>query len=147
MASNFPSAMPKRRKLKERKERAPAPPAPLEMRGFPKRLKDCIKEQDTTATAIAELAGVSVPVVTKAQKGEQWEGIGAGNAVRIAKALGVRPAWLLFGETPKTIGEVATVSHSSVSPRELARLLAAELKREATSPQVSENEPSGTDQN
>lgn len=137
--------MSKRRKLTERKERAPAPPAPPEMQGFPKRLKDCIIEQETSATAVAELAKVSVPVVTKAQNGEQWEGIGAANGFRIAKALGVRPAWLLFGEKPKTIGEFATVSHVSVSPQELARILAAEIKREASSSKVIENEPSGTD--
>lgn len=138
--------MPKRRKLKERKERAPKPPAPTEMHGFPKRLKDCIEEQDTTATAVAELAGVSVPVVTKAQNGEQWEGIGAGNVARIASALGVRPAWLLFGDGPKTLSEIPTIAHPSISAQDLARLVAAELKREPASSEMGEDKPSGAGQ-
>lgn len=126
---NF-KAMPRKREPVSRKKRAETPPAPEEMRDLPTRVRDCITEQETSATAIAELAGLSTPAVTRLQRGEQFEGIKAASVIRIAKALGVRPAWLLLGEEPKFTGGMAAASDPE-SVKLLAKLIASEMKSKA----------------
>jgi hypothetical protein len=78
-------------------------------------------------------------MVTQAMNGEQFEGIKAANLIRIAKALGVRPAWLLLGEEPKSISSRPVVADEA-GMRLLAKMVAAEMKRQSSGSQVSDDE-------
>ncbi len=106
--------------------------------GLPDRLKALIADQKTTAAAIADLAGVSPPVVTLAMNGEQFEGIKAASVIRIAKALGVRPAYLLLGEEPKSIYSRRVVADED-GMRLFAKMVAAEIKSQPSGPEMTEN--------
>ena len=71
------------------------------MGGFAKRFLEAFKESGLTGAQLADLAGCSNARITRAKNDEQVGGIELAVAIRMAKALGVRVAWLAIGEEPK----------------------------------------------
>jgi len=79
---------------------------PEEMVTFASRLAVAMKHENLNATQLAKLSGVSVPVITRALRGERRDGMYAVSVIRIAKALGVRVGWLLAAEEPMLVGAI-----------------------------------------
>lgn len=81
-------------------------PPPTEVLGIPLRLQSIIGELEQqhgklTQDKIAKGAGVSQSVISKMRKAKTVKGVTAAAVVRVAKALGVEPGWLLTGYGPK----------------------------------------------
>lgn len=88
------------------------------MAKFPERLSSEIETQGINCTMVAEMCGFSVPTVTQWANGSQFAGIKAANLIVLAEKLGVRYAWLLTGEEPKSRqGNVAFVGDPDVYRR------------------------------
>lgn len=67
------------------------------------RLEEARRRKVLTQSELATLAGVSIVTVNRIENG-----VGEGNprpatVRRLAKALDVDPAWLLFGDEPKSV--------------------------------------------
>lgn len=91
---------------KKRKRIAPATkgqPAPEEMTDLPQRLTEAIEaweaehKQQLSQHDLAEMTGLSQPMINKLQRGETLKGVAAASLLRIAKALDVEIAWFLTG--------------------------------------------------
>ena len=84
-----------------------------EWRGFPGRLRYAIDQriaEDSTLTQnrIAEKAGVDSGNLSKIVNGEKAAGVTANTVLMLARALRVRPAWLLTGEEPSGLSDAQT---------------------------------------
>lgn len=129
--------------MPKRKPAAPVtrtkPSVPDSLLEFPERLREAMTDDDLNATQLAELAGVSTQLVTRALKGERRDGMQAASAIKVANALGVRVGWLLAGENPKHAGGVG-VTADGVPAAEIVRQTLAQIGYQPSSDQVSQNE-------
>jgi transcriptional regulator with XRE-family HTH domain len=99
-----------------------------ELQGFARRLEYAVRtrreQRNISQNKVAVAAGVDGGNLTKYLKGEKLERIAAVTVLRLAKALDVRPEWLLTGEEPSGL-EVATARaafrHLSEVPEEAVR--------------------------
>jgi len=85
-----------------------------EWRGFPGRLRYAIdqrqaEEPGLTQNKIAELGEVDSGNLSKMLSGEKAAGVTANTVIMLARALRVRPAWLLLGEEPSGLQRAANV--------------------------------------
>lgn len=96
-------------KAKRSKPRVVAP----EWRGFSGRLKYAIEvrqqeEPGLTQNRLAEMAGVDGGNLSKIVGGTKAAGATANTVILLARALRVRPNWLLTGEEPSGLGPPIT---------------------------------------
>lgn len=82
-----------------------------EWRGFPSRLRYAIdqrkaEEPSLTQNQVAESAGVDSGNLSKILNGEKAMGVTAHTVIMLARALRVRPSWLLLGEEPSGLATV-----------------------------------------
>lgn len=97
----------------------------LELRGFAGRLKYAVgvrlaERRELTQNKIAEMAGVNPGNFSKLLRDQKTDGVTANTILLLARALDVRPAWLLTGEEPSGLAELrraTPVPGSSQRPR------------------------------
>jgi hypothetical protein len=80
-----------------------------EWRGFPGRLRYAIDQRQAedpglTQNKVAEEAEVDSGNLSKMLSGEKAVGVTANTVIMLARALRVRPSWLLLGEEPSGLG-------------------------------------------
>lgn len=97
-----------------------------EWRGFPGRLRYAIdqriaEEPSLTQNKIGEKAGVDGGNLSKILSGVKAAGVTANTVIMLARALRVRPAWLLLGEEPSWLNEAAHSPSSERRPSVLPR--------------------------
>jgi transcriptional regulator with XRE-family HTH domain len=90
-----------------------------EWRGFPGRLRYAVNERiaerpGLSQNEIAASAGVDSGNFSKYMSGEKVVGVTANTVIMLARALRVRPAWLLLGEEPS--GLQLPANAAEVSP-------------------------------
>jgi len=91
-----------------------------EWRGFPGRLRYAVNERiaerpGLSQNEIAASAGVDSGNFSKYMSGDKVVGVTANTVIMLARALGVRPAWLLLGEEPSGLQRPANVAETAPS--------------------------------
>jgi transcriptional regulator with XRE-family HTH domain len=85
-----------------------SPPCP-EIARLPKRIKMALRSDGRGVTEIARQAGISHTTIRRWLRGEQSDGATADGLIKLSKATGVRPAWLVLGENPMRDGDVRCI--------------------------------------
>lgn len=75
-------------------------PLSPEVESLPSRLETALCLLDKTGTEVDERAGVGSGRVSRTLNRERIERLPLDAVIKMAKGLGVRPAWLAFGEEP-----------------------------------------------
>ena len=75
-------------------------PVETELIGFPERLRSAREEAGFGVRELGEMSGMDGGRVSRYEQGKKFEGVTADSVLALAKALNVRPAWLLTGERP-----------------------------------------------
>ena len=97
----------------------------VELRGFAGRLQYALRvrlgeQPELTQNRVAESAGVNPGNFSKLLRDQKTEGVTANTILLLARALRVRPAWLLTGEEPSGLDEARSLTPvplSSQRPR------------------------------
>lgn len=76
-------------------------PIEPELAGFPERLRSAREELHLGVRELGELSKMDGARVSRYERGQKVDGVTADSVVALAKALNVRPAWLLTGEQPR----------------------------------------------
>lgn len=98
------------------------PPSP-EVRSLPRRLALAREESNLNSLELDDLAGVGRGRTSRAENGKRVNGLPLDTVIKMARALGVRPAWLALGEEPMRAAPATPVPGSSTRPSDRAATL------------------------
>lgn len=92
-----------------------------EWRGFPGRLRYAIEQRmsedpSLTQNKVGEKAGVDGGNLSRMLSGAKAAGVTANTVILLARALNVRPAWLLLGEEPSWLSAASPAPSSERRP-------------------------------
>lgn len=71
-----------------------------ELVGLPERLRLAREAEGLGARELDRASGLGTGAVTRLSKGDRLSGVTAAKIIRLARALNVRPEWLLTGNPP-----------------------------------------------
>ncbi len=106
-------------------------PITAELRTLPARLAEALEEASRDQKDLAAAAGLSASSVSRILQGK-YPNLRAETVVRFARALSVRPGWLLVGEEPRRGQVPVIVAHGiaqDASVHELTERVAQLLDR------------------
>lgn len=106
-------------------------PVSREVRSLPHRLSLAREEAEIPSLQLDELAGIAGGRTSRAENGKRIEGLPLDTVIKMARALGVRAAWLALGEEPMRHKLEQPAAQESLSPSTLGEDRAAFARRES----------------